>query len=778
MRRKELVARGLAIIMAMSLAPASAFAAEPAFSEEVFSEEAGSAEAQTGAFDEDGFGEADGAGGVEDESLAGSSETTQDAFDGVGDGFDGTNVGAVEEADEAGDAAPAGEDAEAARDSEDDTDVAAGQYVDEEQVSELEDVSSGEAAGQEAVPSDETAGQESENTTGNPAATQAAEEDAAEGDVAEETAGTPAAFEEVPGSTPEGGAAVEKAMSSASVGGVTYFYVDTEGDADDTVYTYSITTGRGANAVTTNYSRTKSELSQAAGTSVYYICADNATPLTGTLYGYGAGTATNYRQVYGPMGVNVDADAAYDAVTSATGFTGFHAKDIPSLATFGTTAGGEKAITGLELNRAAKTVDAAAYVEAGILKAAGNDLTPEQEAVLATALKANPMSAPADKEIQVKLSSATFTTSRYGKAEFAVVPDDTVEGYVWSEYWSNVYAATISDGSATAGAVHWIDLYGESATSGPHYNKVEIALNDGESLGSNGAQVSRYADFFDNGFIKAGTYEINIYAEGYTTLTAQVRVGAALANRTATYNGKPVVVDAVKLDGIEGEAAYTYYRDKACSQPLSSAPVDAGTYYAKAVVADLVASNVATVKINPAASTVTLKAKTAVYNGKTINIGKAAVKGSSGKVTYTYYTDAKCTKKAAKHVNAGTYYVKAAVAAKGNYKAAASKAVKLTISKAAQKVTASVSSKTFTAKEVKAGAKTFSIGAKASGKGKLTYKKDSGSKYLTVNAKDGKITVKKGTPKGNYSVKVTIKAAKNTNYKAASLTKTVKVTVK
>lgn len=50
------------------------------------------------------------------------------------------------------------------------------------------------------------------------------------------------------------------------------------------------------------------------------------------------------------------------------------------------------------------------------------------------------------------------------------------------------------------------------------------------------------------------------------------------------------------------------------------------------------------------------------------------------------------------------------------------------------------------------------------------------SKYLKkVNAKTGAITVKAGTPKGNYKVKVKITAKGNSNY--AKRTKTVTVTV-
>ena len=70
---------------------------------------------------------------------------------------------------------------------------------------------------------------------------------------------------------------------------------------------------------------------------------------------------------------------------------------------------------------------------------------------------------PSETEVNVGLSSASFASSRYGNAEFAIVPDDSVSGYVWSEYWNSVYGATISNGETTVGAIHWIDLYGEAA---------------------------------------------------------------------------------------------------------------------------------------------------------------------------------------------------------------------------------------------------------------------------------------------------------------------------
>lgn len=61
------------------------------------------------------------------------------------------------------------------------------------------------------------------------------------------------------------------------------------------------------------------------------------------------------------------------------------------------------------------------------------------------------------------------------------------------------------------------------------------------------------------------------------------------------------------------------------------------------------------------------------------------------------------------------------------------------------------------------------------GQGKITYAKASGDKRITIDKK-GKVTVKKGTPKGNYTVKVNVTAAGNSNYN--QITKPATFTVK
>lgn len=60
---------------------------------------------------------------------------------------------------------------------------------------------------------------------------------------------------------------------------------------------------------------------------------------------------------------------------------------------------------------------------------------------------------------------------------------------------------------------------------------------------------------------------------------------------------------------------------------------------------------------------------------------------------------------------------------------------------------------------------------------KLVSVNKSKSKF-SVNAKNGALTIKKGTKKGLYKVKVQVKAAGSSTYLAASKTVTVKVRVR
>lgn len=62
--------------------------------------------------------------------------------------------------------------------------------------------------------------------------------------------------------------------------------------------------------------------------------------------------------------------------------------------------------------------------------------------------------------------------------------------------------------------------------------------------------------------------------------------------------------------------------------------------------------------------------------------------------------------------------------------------------------------------------------------GTVRYSRVSGSKKLTVNKKNGKITIKKGTKKGTYKIKVKVTAAGDANHLALSMKVNAVVRVK
>lgn len=121
------------------------------------------------------------------------------------------------------------------------------------------------------------------------------------------------------------------------------------------------------------------------------------------------------------------------------------------------------------------------------------------------------------------------------------------------------------------------------------------------------------------------------------------------------------------------------------------------------------------------------------------------------------------------------------VVGKGNY--TGSKSANFTIAKRAkQAMTVKAKAKTAKAKTLKKKAVVLSkpVTVKKA-KGAVSYKNVStqkAAKKFKVNAKNGKITLAKGTKKGTYKVKIKVTAAGNKSYKPLSRTVTVKVRVK
>ncbi|MCR5667380.1 MAG: hypothetical protein K6G01_11210 [Eubacterium sp.] len=186
--------------------------------------------------------------------------------------------------------------------------------------------------------------------------------------------------------------------------------------------------------------------------------------------------------------------------------------------------------------------------------------------------------------------------------------------------------------------------------------------------------------------------------------------------------------------------------------------------------------------IKQSASTISLAAQSRTYTGKAIGYsGTVKKSGSTGKVTYSYYSNAACTKSvsASNVKNVGTYYVKARLAANTNYAAANSAAVKLTITKASNSMKVSAVKKSAKYQTVKKKSTTVArpLSVKKAN-GSVTYAKSSGSSRLTVSKKTGKVTVKKKTKKGTYTIKIKVSAAGDANHYATAKTVKCKVVVK
>ena len=183
------------------------------------------------------------------------------------------------------------------------------------------------------------------------------------------------------------------------------------------------------------------------------------------------------------------------------------------------------------------------------------------------------------------------------------------------------------------------------------------------------------------------------------------------------------------------------------------------------------------------ASSIELVTQKTPFTGKAVTYTEKVTRtGSTGNVSFSYFKDAACMQRiaAANVRKAGTYYVRATVAADANHHAATSKAAQLVITKAkntlsvkGKKAAASAQKLTKKAQVIK---KTRAFKVKKA-KGKVTFRKMRGTKMISVT-KVGNLKVKKGTPKGTYTLKVKATAKGNANYKKLSKAVTLKVVVR
>lgn len=359
--------------------------------------------------------------------------------------------------------------------------------------------------------------------------------------------------------------------------------------------------------------------------------------------------------------------------------------------------------------------------------------------------------------------------------------------------WSHIHKITIINDRVDLGAATVAVADGKYTYNGKAFEPaVTVKLSDGTVV-----PEANYTVAYSNN-VNAGKGTITVTgklgamnSKAVNFDIAKASSSIALENQTKAFNGKAQAYDGkVTKSGSAGAVSYKYYSDANCTKEVAAANVkNAGTYYVKATVAadanyDVATSAAVKLTINKVASSIKLATQSKTFTGKALAYsGKVTKTGSAGKVTYKYFSDAKCTKavKAANVKKAGTYYVKATVAADANYNAATSAAAKFVIAKAKQPMTFAKSTKAVKYAKVKKAKQVVTITKAKKAQGKVTYaisKVNKSKKNFSINKSTGKITVKKGTAKGTYKVTVKATAKGNANYKGGSKTAVVTIKVK
>ena len=161
------------------------------------------------------------------------------------------------------------------------------------------------------------------------------------------------------------------------------------------------------------------------------------------------------------------------------------------------------------------------------------------------------------------------------------------------------------------------------------------------------------------------------------------------------------------------------------------------------------------------------------YTGKAIKPAPTVKRGTTTLKKDTHYTLSY-----ANNTKVGTATI--TITGKGNY--TGTKKVTFKVVKAANPMVCKAVARTASFSTLKSKAVTVArpITLTTKQQGTLSYAKvaSGSSSYLTVNKSTGKVTVKKGTKKGTYTIKIKVTATGNANYKAKAATVTCKVTVK
>lgn len=257
-----------------------------------------------------------------------------------------------------------------------------------------------------------------------------------------------------------------------------------------------------------------------------------------------------------------------------------------------------------------------------------------------------------------------------------------------------------------------------------------------------------------------------------TIVTASIQNAKMTIADAGTYTGKPktskVTVELYGKTLKEGTDYTISWKD---NTNAGTATVTAtGRWPYAGAVSSTTTIGKAAQTISDVPSAKSMAAKSAFkLSPKASGSGKLSYKTSNAKVA-TVDKSGKVTA-----VAPGKATITISAASTANHKAA-SKTVTVTVTKRTNPAKVSVKNVSAKASKLKSKAQSAKPITVSGAVGKLTFSKTSGSKALSVNAKTGAITIKKGTKKGTYKVTVKIYAAGDsvTN----SMTKYANITVK
>ena len=288
--------------------------------------------------------------------------------------------------------------------------------------------------------------------------------------------------------------------------------------------------------------------------------------------------------------------------------------------------------------------------------------------------------------------------------------------------------------------------------------------------------TSNYKNLKDQSATLANTYritkitgELNVVVTTKAKTTEDTSTTEATEATEATESSQTAETTQATEDTQETQTTEATENTTAATEPAesTSAPTSAETSEPTSSTESTQSTLPAQtkIKLTAAKKTIYVNASTTVKAAVTNPLGKTTFKSSNTKVATVSSTGKVIGKKA------GTV----TITAKNNGKVAS---VKIKIVKRANKMT--VKGRTVTAKAKKNSAfKASKVLTVKNAKGSVVYKKMSGNAKISINAKTGKLTVKKGLKKGStYKIKVKVTAKGNTAYKDKSKTVTIKVKVK